>query len=276
MALAHPAPPYAAKTQPAYRRYLFVISLGTLALLFIAAPWPLAHKAHVVLHGLCAQRPSHTLTFGGQPLPFDARMTGIYTGFLASGLYFAARGRYRATRIPSVSTILLLGSFVVALGIDGTNSLLLDMLLWHPYEPSNRLRLITGIVTGISLAAVVTFLLASTLWRQPRNDQRVVSGFRDLCWLVIIQVPIAAAFLSGAGILFSPLTMCLLVAAVLALTSIMLATVVLFRRQDCTFLTVFELQNVAFIALVAALAIMAVFGGGRFLLEHFMGPPVLT
>ncbi|MFL5760857.1 MAG: DUF2085 domain-containing protein [Thermomicrobiales bacterium] len=276
MALAHHAPSLTIKGEPAYRRYLFVISFTVLVLLFIAAPWPFAHKAHVVLHGLCAQRPSHTLFLGGQPLPFDARMTGIYGGFLAAGLYFVARGRYRASRIPSIPTIILLGLSVSALAIDGTNSLLLDMLLWHPYEPDNRLRLLTGLLTGIALAAVVTFLLASTLWRSPRNDVRVVSGPGDFAWLLLIQAPFAAACLTERGEFFVPLTMSLVLAAVLALTSLMMATLALFRRQDGTFSTVHDLHNVAFWALLVAVAIMAFFSGGRFLLEHYLGPPVLT
>src|SRR4051794_272811 len=101
MALAHPAQQIATASEPAYRRYLLALTIGLISLLFLAAPWPFAQKAHAVFHGLCAQRPSHTLTFGGQPLPFDARMTGIYAGFLSTGVYLAFMGRYRASRVPS-------------------------------------------------------------------------------------------------------------------------------------------------------------------------------
>jgi uncharacterized membrane protein len=276
MALAHQAPKLGMGSEPGYRRYLFVLSFGVLLLLFLAAPWSLAHKAHVVLHGLCAQRPSHTLLLGGQELPFDARMTGIYGGFLATSVYFVARGRYRASKTPSILTIFALGLFVGALAIDGTNSLLLDMFLWHPYEPNNHLRLVTGLLTGIALASVVAFLLASTLWRNPDVTTRVVNGPGELVILVCLQTPFALACLSGSGALFAPLTLLLLVAAVLALTSIMLATIALFRRQDGTFARWTDLQAIAFVALLAALGIMAVFGGGRFVLEHFMGPSPLT
>src|SRR5436305_8156522 len=54
------------------------------ALLFFAAPWGVEHKAHALMHGLCAQTPSHTLRFGTHGLPFDSRMTGIYGGFIGS------------------------------------------------------------------------------------------------------------------------------------------------------------------------------------------------
>jgi uncharacterized membrane protein len=276
MALAHQAPALGIGSEPGYRRYLFVLSFGMLFLLFLAAPWPLAHKAHAVLHGLCAQRPSHTLILGGQELPFDARMTGIYGGFLATSAYFVARGRYRAAKTPSILTIVVLGAFVGALAIDGTNSLLLDMFLWHPYEPNNHLRLVTGLITGIALASVVAYLLASTLWRNPNVTIRVITGPSELVIFVCLQAPFALACLSGSGTLFAPLTLLLLVAAVLALTSIMVATVALVRRRDGTFATWTDLQSTAFVALLAALGVMAFFGGGRFVLEHFMGPSPLT
>src|SRR5262245_31628876 len=70
-----------------YRAYLFPLVAGLVVLLFLAAPWSLEHKAHAALHGLCAQRPSHSFTFGSSTLPFDARMTGIYGGFLGASVY---------------------------------------------------------------------------------------------------------------------------------------------------------------------------------------------
>ena len=83
-----------------YRRALFPIVAGIALLAFLAAPWPLGVKAHALLHGLCAQRPSHTFTFGGRELPFDARMTGIYAGFFFSAILLVARGRHRAGKLP--------------------------------------------------------------------------------------------------------------------------------------------------------------------------------
>jgi hypothetical protein len=29
-------------------------------LIFLALPWSIEHKAHMALHGLCAQQPTHT------------------------------------------------------------------------------------------------------------------------------------------------------------------------------------------------------------------------
>jgi uncharacterized membrane protein len=276
MALAHRVPVIETVPEPGYRRYLFPLSFGLLLLAFFAAPWPFAHKAHAVLHGLCAQVPSHTLRLGDQPLPFDSRMTGIYGGFLVSSFYLCAQGRYKAARIPSNASIAVLALFVGAMAIDGTNSLMLDMQMWHPYMPDNRLRLATGLLTGVALAAIVAFLLASTLWRHPVVSDAVVRAPSEIMLIVLMQAPFAAVCLFGPGFLFAPVVIFLLLAAVIALTSIMLATVVLFKRTDCTFNRAADLQASAFVALVLAVSIMLVFSGGRFLLEHSIGPPALT
>jgi uncharacterized membrane protein len=276
MALAHQIPAIEAAPEPGYRRYLLPLTFGMTVLAFFAAPWPLAHKAHAALHGLCAQVPSHTIRIGGQPLPFDSRMTGIYGGFLVSGIYLCAMGRYRASRLPSKLSISILALFIAAMAIDGTNSFMLDMRLWHPYTPDNRLRLATGLLTGIALASVVAFLLASTLWRRPDSSKAIVRGPSEILLLVALQAPFAAACLSGPGVMFPVIVLLLLLAAVLALASIMLTTVVLLKRTDCTFTRVSDLQSSAVVALLLAIAIMFVFSGGRFVLEHFVGPPALT
>jgi uncharacterized membrane protein len=276
VALAHRVPIIDTLPEPGYRRYLFPLSFGLLLLAFFAAPWPLAHKAHAVLHGLCAQIPSHTLRLGDQPLPFDSRMTGIYGGFLVSSIYLALKGRYRASRMPSIPSISVLALFIGAMGLDGTNSLMLDLRMWHPYTPDNRLRLATGLLTGVALAANIAFLLASTLWRHPRASEAVVSRPSEILLIVALQAPFAAVCLLGPGFIYASVVVFLLVAAVGALTSIILSAVVLFRRRDCTFQRAEELQASAFIALIIAIGVMFLFSGGRFLLEHYAGTPALT
>ena len=103
--------------------YVVVLVLG---LLFLLAPWPFVTKVHAFLHGLCAQRLSHSYLLGGTALPFDARMTGIYGGFLVTFCYLLAMGRARAWGEFRRPVLVLLGLFVVMMGIDGSNSTLRD------------------------------------------------------------------------------------------------------------------------------------------------------
>jgi len=153
---------------------------------------------------------------------------------------------------------------------------MLDLQMWHPYTPDNRLRLATGMLTGVALAAIVTFLLASTLWRLPSASDVVVRGPAEIALIVALQAPFAAVCLFGPGILYAPVVVFLLVAAVGALTSIMLSALVLVRRTDSTFVRAADLQASAFVALILAVGVMFLFSGGRFILEHYAGPTALT
>jgi uncharacterized membrane protein len=259
-----------------YRAYLFPMVVAGAVLLFLSAPWSLQHKAHVALHGLCAQRPSHSFVLGADRLPFDARMTGIYAGFAVTAAYLVVAQRYRAVAFPSPWTIAVLILFVGAMAVDGFNSLLVDIRVWHAYEPHNLLRLVTGSLTGIALAVTMCYMVAVTLWRRPEMARAPVRGPAELGLLVALQAPIGVAVASGAGLLFAPISIFLVLSAASVLTILMLVVVVLLRRVEGTFSTILQVQGSASVAVVLALIAMAALGGGRFLLEHLTGAPPLT
>lgn len=263
-------------TADGQRNYLFPTVLLCAAALFLAAPWPFDVKVHAALHGLCAQRPSHSFVMGGRRLPFDARMTGIYGGFLAAGAYLVARGRHRAFRLPSPAAMALLALFVAVMAVDGINSFLLDLMVWHPYAPQNGLRLATGLLTGVSLAVVVCFMLSTTLWRSGRPRQPVVTGVPEVALLAALQFPFALAVVSGVGWLYAPLSLLLLLSAITVVGALMLTVVVIVRYGDGAFASAAQLQGPATLALMLALSAMAAIAGGRFLLEHLTHAPPLT
>lgn len=262
-------PPASRSRWPEYGLVLMVITVS--AGIFLLAPWSFEAKARAALHGLCAQRPSHSLLLGDHMLPFDARMTGIYGGFLVTTLFLGIKHRFRAFRLPPRRVVVVLAGFVLAMGFDGTNSLLLDLQLDHPYHPRNGLRLITGLLTGIALATLICFLVSSTLWRRGRYDTAPIQSLREVGLLLVLQVPFAAAALSGASILYVPMVSFLLVSAVLVVAAIMLVVVVLIRGQEGSFESVAGLQPSTLVAVVLAVVVMAAFSGGRHLLEQATG-----
>lgn len=257
------------------RGYLLPVIVGGLLLVFFAAPWSIEHKAHAALHGLCAQTPSHTFLMGDRPLPFDARMTGIYGGFIATALYLVGRGRHRAALLPTLPVMGVLALLVGLMAVDGFNSLFLDLGRPHPYQPHNGLRLVTGVGTGISLAIILCYLCAVTLWRRPDTNRRV-AGWRDLALLVPVQAPFLLSVAVGPGVLWFPTMLLLLLAAVTAVSTLALVTIVLLRRLDFTFDRFGDVQPVAATAVLTAVAVMATLSGGRFLLERLLGLPPLT
>ena len=248
------------------------IALGGV-LTFLAVPGAYGVKAHAVLHGLCAQTPSHTFMFGGNALPFDARMTGIYGGALVTFTWLASLRRVHFYGNPPRRVVALLALCVVAMGLDGTNSLLKDLGLWHPYPPANILRLVTGFGTGVALAVILTWLLASSMWNLA-SAKPVVRSFGDLRGVAFGGVLFGIAVLSGAGWLYLPLSVLLMVSAWLTLTVLMLVVVLLLFRIDERVRTLEDLHIPGAAAAILGLAVMLVLAGGRFWLERVAGIPL--
>jgi uncharacterized membrane protein len=276
MAISHRRLVAGAEGDKSSRVYLFPTVASLVVLLFLAAPWSLEHKAHVALHGLCAQRPSHSFVFGTDRLPFDARMTGIYGGFLGAAIYLGLRRRYRSAGLPSWPTMGVLALFVGVMGADGFNSLFLDMGWRYFYEPDNRLRLVTGLMTGVALAVAIFLLFGMALWKRPRLDSRVIQGVWEPFLMLGLQVPFGLAVVSGWSWLYVPITLALLVTATAVVSSMVLVVLVMLKTADNSFDRAGQLEGYAVVALIVGLAVMAAFGGGRFFLESLTNAPPLT
>lgn len=253
------------------RRFWLWWAVGMVAVLvFWAAPGGYGDTATALLHGLCAQTPSHTLVFGERPLPFDARMTGIYGGVALTVLGLARTGRLLAWGTPPARIIVLLGSLVALMGVDGTNSLLRDLGVWHPYEPSNAFRVLTGFGAGAALAVALCWLLGSTLWRLGSGEAGV-RGPGDL-GIPIVGLPVFAALLAWRPEwLHLPVSMLLVLSAWMTVSILMLVMVLLVFRMDGEVQRLDQLHVPVAIASLFALAVMLGLAGGRYWVEQQFG-----
>jgi uncharacterized membrane protein len=261
---------------PLYRERLapLAIFLGTMA--FLAVPLPLAEKAHGFMHGICAQRPSHTLTFGGGLLPFDARMTGIYTGFLAAFLALLAMRRHRRAGLPSKGAMLTIVLLAGAMATDGFNSLFTDLGFGTPYETDNRIRLFTGMGAGVGLAVMLCMLLGMSLWQRPSARDRVVGHWWEPVLLYLGAAAVALLLLTGHPLLLAPTTVVLVASAVTAFSGLALAALVLITRQENSFTRASELQPQIVLAVVLGTAAIGLLACGRFAVEAATNAPPLT
>lgn len=239
---------------------------------FAVLPGGIAEKSRALLHGLCAQTPTHTFTFGGQLLPFDARMTGIYAGVLAAIVYLFARSRFMGQGIPGRRMIAILALFVFVMAADGFNSLFNDLGLWHPWTPRNELRLATGYLTGITLGVVLSWLLGSSVYRVSSREPGVRGGL-DVLLMVIPLVPYTALILSGATWLFAPISLLLVISAWLTMTLLALAIIVLAFRLDDRIINVPQMHVPGTAAAILGLGVMIVLALGRVWLEQALGVP---
>ena len=252
------------------------VTAAFLLLGFVAAPWSIEHKAHMALHGLCAQRPSHSYWVGDARLPFDARMMGIYAGFITGSVALILAGGFRRSKAVTPFWAAVLALLVGAMALDGTNSLLLDMMVWHPYEPSNALRVVTGAGTGIALAIVLCHLAAITLWRTTDRARFVVSGRRETLLLAASPAPLLLLIAIAPGWLYGSIAVLLIAGAVGVLAMLSLICIVLLRRLDYAFQSPRQLEPIMVQALLVGVATMASLSAGRVLVERLFGTTPLT
>ncbi len=130
-------------------------------------------------YGLCHQLPGRSFFAGGFQLPVCARDTGIYAGFVASlvVLWLLHRGE-RPTRPPRLPVLLLLAAFIGFMAVDGLTSYA------GLRESTNTLRLVTGLLTGWSLAAITVPMLNAQLWVEPGEGRLLDTWQRVAVWLL--------------------------------------------------------------------------------------------
>lgn len=249
----------------------YAIVIGGLAI-FLLVPGGFADKSRTLLHGLCAQTPSHSLSFGGVVLPFDARMTGIYSGTMATLIYLMVRGRFLALGVPPWKVMAVLALFVTTMAADGFNSLLTDIGSWHPWRPRNEFRLVSGYLAGVSLGTVLAWLLGSALYRVGKRHAGV-AGFRDIVMILVPLAPYGVLLFSGATWLYMPVSMMLIVSAWLTMTVLGLSVIVLAFRLDERVVRIHHLHVPGAVAALLGLGIMLVLAFGRMWLERTMGIP---
>ncbi|HEX9036099.1 MAG TPA: DUF2085 domain-containing protein [Ktedonobacterales bacterium] len=167
--------------------------------------------------GICAQLPSHSYFLSGQQLPLCSRNTGVYTGFAVGFLTLLGAGRLRASGLPGKWVAVALLGLVAMMGVDGFNSLFLDLGLPHLYQPQNILRLLTGFGTGVAMVAFIVPVSNQLLWRV--DDER--ASFRGFRQLVMVAPWLLLAFLAVAtetGWLLYPIAILSTLGLVMALT----------------------------------------------------------
>jgi uncharacterized membrane protein len=220
--------------------------------------------------GICAQLATHSFYPGGVRLPLCARNTGIYLGFLLTLITFYATGRGRAQQLPSWQIILVLGCGVLALGIDGFNSLALDLGLPHLYQPNNLLRLTTGLLTGLTLASLALPIFNQLFWRQ-YNQQRSIGSWQELLLLLPTLVIGGIICVSQQSIALYPLALLSTAGILSAIGSVNLIAVIAVGKRQETFTRYQELLPFFALAIIFAIIEMIFLAQAKVFLLHALG-----
>lgn len=259
--------------RPGWPAAFVALVVGSIAL-FSLFPGSLEGKSLAVLHGLCAQQPTHSYYFGDARLPFDARMTGIYSGFAMTCAYLLARGRWRMANLTQVRVVVLLALLVLPLALDGVNSFLKDINQPYLYQPRNLARTITGLLLGTSLASFIWLLVGQTAFQSTERMRRPIwTGVGDVLLAVALQTGLLLIVGSNWEPARVPLTYVLLLSATAVVTGLLLPFILLVARRECSARSLSELAAPASLAYLAALLFIGFLAGGRFALEAALGLP---
>jgi len=222
------------KPASTFRLPLMVAGLAALAFFswLMNTPAGLLGKADAVGYAICHRIDGRSFHLGDRQFPLCARCTGIYLGALVGIVTLTVTGR-RAGALPPWKIMAVLAGFIALMGLDGVNSYLtLFPGLPHLYEPQNWLRLITGTLNGLALAALIYPVFNQTLWRNWTN-QPVLVNFRELGGLLVLAAIVIGLVLSDNPVVLYPLALLSALGVVSLLT--LLDTVILLmviRREN--------------------------------------------
>ncbi len=210
---------------------LYLIALA--ALVFLPGQ-TLIQRLQWLDSGICAQLPSHSFYPAGQRLPLCARNTGIYLGFSLTLITLLTSPRRKAQLLPPWPLLVLLVAGVLAMAIDGVNSLFLDLRIQYLYRPHNLIRLATGLLTGLALATLSLPIANRMFWRAV-DDRRSLTGPIDLGLLLPVLLLGFLAVASQNAFLLYPLALLSTFGLMTVVSFINLIVIVAVRKQDETF-----------------------------------------
>jgi uncharacterized membrane protein len=223
---------------------LLTLTIGGLLLL----PGSFAERLGWVVHGVCAKE--HTLTLGGVVLPLCQRNTGIYSGFLATVLTLLLLGRGRAAKLPPRSILILLGFNVAWMGLDGFNSLFLDIGAPHPYTPQPVLRILSGLAMGMSMGTMLIFAFNSTLRADARRDQRVLGSWRDVAVVALVELALFALIQLAGPVIAYPLAIFSTLGILLVMFGVNVMVIAMVSRYEGAVTRIAQLARPGMLAMV--------------------------
>jgi uncharacterized membrane protein len=259
---------------PARRDHLItVLAVAAIVTLVLAPPHGLLDKADQAAFAVCHRIPDRTFIIAGRPLPLCARCSGMYLGVLAGLAVLALRGRGQASMLPAPKHLAVFGLFLVSWALDGFNSFLtLFPGLPHLYEPHNLLRLTTGILAGLAIAALMLPAFNRSLWAELQLAPSVRS-WQDIAWMLAGGALVVGMVASGLPNLLVPLALLSAVAVVVLLGVVNTVFVLLALRTDGQMTRGRQAAAPLLIGLALAMIELAVVGLARTALEAWTRLP---
>jgi uncharacterized membrane protein len=251
-------------------RKLFKLAVPASALLILLTwlyftPDGLLGKADAIGFAVCHRISLRSFFLADRQLPLCARCSGMHLGALL-GIIYQARFSSKRGGMPPRKIFILLGIFLLAFAVDGTNSYL-QLFPNAPslYEPHNILRLVTGTLLGIGIAAVLFPVFNQTVWTE-YSPQPALCTWRQMAELLGIATLIDLAVISQNPLVIYPLAL-LSAGNVLLVLGLIYAIiwVLLLKRENC-YNTIKEMWIILVAGGATAVLQIALMDLGRFML----------
>ena len=244
-------------------RLLLLILCVTIVVGVALYPAPLSAKLFAAAYGIDPQRPLHTYAPGGLQMPLEARKLGMFGGFLLTYIGLLAVGRRRAASFPPAPLLAVFVGFVAAMALDGLNALFFDLGWPHLYTPDLRLRLATGLLTGVAMAAILLPAFNGSLWRDISDAPSVADG-RELLAILVPQIVLFALIDVQAGILYYPLGILGIAGLLFELILINMMLVLALSGRAGSAVTLWDTLPIALVAAVLAAGELTIMSAIRF------------
>jgi uncharacterized membrane protein len=188
----------------------------------------LADLLHWMGYGLCHQLPERSFFGGGTQLPVCVRDTGIYLGVPLSLIWIAILHRRSHPRgFPSPLGWVAIAAMVGVMAIDGVT----EYVGLRP--TTNEIRLMTGLLCGYAIGAVLEPMLADEVWLRGSPERVLDPPWRLGVWLLsaFLAYPLiwwGAPFL---GVAYPILVAAAIVATLMAVNLVIVCFVPAFERK---------------------------------------------
>ena len=183
---------------------------------------------HWMGYGLCHQLPERSFFGGGVQAPVCARDTGIYFGVLISlalisALHQGRRPREFPPRITWIAIALMIG----AMALDGGTEYA------GLRSTTNELRLITGLMAGFAIGAIITPMLNDELWLEAARERVLDTPEKLVAWLAAVPASYAVIYwlLPFLGVGYPILVAVAIVGTLTAINLIMVCMFPMFERR---------------------------------------------
>lgn len=131
-------------------------------------------------YAVCHQLPEKSIFIEGKQLPVCARDTGIYFGSLIS-LFFILLSRRRSNSIPVPYISFTFVFFMLLMGVDAVSSYV------GFRETTNSIRLLTGLLVGISLPLFMYPILIDNLLGE-HDEEHILKSWYELLLLIFLVI----------------------------------------------------------------------------------------